>query len=223
MPAPHYARRLQRIEAHLERSAFAEIDPVRLQVLSVAIAMFARRGFAGTSMRDLGAAVGVRAASLYARFPGGKKQLLSEALHAVFDEFLTLVVQPVRNDQGPREQLRTVLTQHVAWQMSAGDKAPAWDAAINQFGIAGAMTADEERDLRRPQGLYHGYVEDLFLETCPHPVDEREMRWRARSILAVCDATPRLSLTSRQTPPAVTAAVWRLTEDLAGLTEEDDS
>ena len=223
MVTPAATRSLARIRHYLASAEGARIEPARLAVLSTAIAMFARRGFAGTSMRDLGAEVGIRAASLYSRFPDGKDQLLREALSAVFDEFLGFVTEPIDAGDPPARQLRHVLDRHVAWQLLSGDKAPAWDAAINQFGVEGALTAEFEHTLRRRQRLYHGYVEDLFLAVSRRPLPDLEKRWQARGLLAICDASPNLALTARQTPRAVGAAVWRMTSTLAGQDHAEDT
>jgi TetR/AcrR family transcriptional regulator len=54
--------------------------PARDRILDAAEALFAERGFAGTSVRDLAARVGVTPGSLYNHFPG--KEALYEAVLA---------------------------------------------------------------------------------------------------------------------------------------------
>ena len=50
----------------------------REQVLQAAEALFAIKGYAGTTLRDIATAVGIRHASLYHHAPGGKEELFIE-------------------------------------------------------------------------------------------------------------------------------------------------
>ncbi|MGA8297144.1 MAG: TetR/AcrR family transcriptional regulator [Acidimicrobiales bacterium] len=59
----------------------------RQQILDVAAHMFVERGFRGTSIDDLGAAVGVTGPALYRHFPA-KEALLAEILIGVSEELL---------------------------------------------------------------------------------------------------------------------------------------
>ena len=50
----------------------------RERVLDAAAKLFAERGYAGVTLRDIAAAVGIRHASLYYHVPGGKEELFVE-------------------------------------------------------------------------------------------------------------------------------------------------
>lgn len=50
----------------------------RERVLNAAAQLFAERGYAGVTLRDIAAAVGIRHASLYYHVPGGKEELFVE-------------------------------------------------------------------------------------------------------------------------------------------------
>src|SRR5688500_2573667 len=50
----------------------------RERVLDAAEQLFAQRGYAAVTLRDIGAAVGIRHASLYHHAPGGKEALFVE-------------------------------------------------------------------------------------------------------------------------------------------------
>lgn len=50
----------------------------RERVLDAAAKLFAERGYAGVTLRDIAAAVGLRHASLYYHVPGGKEELFIE-------------------------------------------------------------------------------------------------------------------------------------------------
>lgn len=59
----------------------------RDQILTVAAQLFARHGFHGVSIADLGAAVGVTGPALYRHFPG-KEALLAEMLVGISEHLL---------------------------------------------------------------------------------------------------------------------------------------
>jgi AcrR family transcriptional regulator len=59
----------------------------REQILAVAAELFARRGFHGVSIADLGAAVGVSGPALYRHFPS-KEALLAEMLVGISEHLL---------------------------------------------------------------------------------------------------------------------------------------
>src|SRR5215204_5412030 len=59
----------------------------REQILAVAAQLFARRGFHGVSIADLGAAVGISGPALYRHFPG-KEALLTELLVGISQRLL---------------------------------------------------------------------------------------------------------------------------------------
>src|SRR5690349_17886819 len=59
----------------------------REQILTVAARLFARRGYHGVSIADLGAAVGISGPALYRHFPG-KEALLAEMLVGISEHLL---------------------------------------------------------------------------------------------------------------------------------------
>lgn len=62
--------------------------------------VFRAKGYVGTSMSDLAAASGLKKASLYHRFPGGKEQMAREVLAGVTAWFQDQVIAPLRAE-GP--------------------------------------------------------------------------------------------------------------------------
>lgn len=65
----------------LVAEALTQLTPysdAREQVLAAAERLFAVKGYAGTTLRDIATAVGIRHASLYHHAPGGKEELFVE-------------------------------------------------------------------------------------------------------------------------------------------------
>lgn len=66
----------------------------REKVLASASQMYREFGLDGIGIRLLSNAVGLTHGSFYAQFPEGKKQLMSEALTLMFNEYRELLAQP---------------------------------------------------------------------------------------------------------------------------------
>ncbi len=60
-------------------------DDPSSRILDAAEAVFLERGYAGTRLRDLGAALGIQVPSLYHHAPGGKRELWDRVLTRAFD------------------------------------------------------------------------------------------------------------------------------------------
>lgn len=181
-----YRERLLAITLHLREveSNAPDDASTRSHILATAISLFTRKGYAGTSMREIAAVVGIKAASLYAHCPEGKEQLLRLSLHSILAEFLAFITKSIRFDMRPDEQLWSVVSRHITWQLENGDQALAWDAAINQFGVVGVLDDDQLTAIRAEQALYHDYLEALVAEVGDDPVEARD---RATALRVMCD------------------------------------
>lgn len=207
------AEHLLRIMFHLRSLEARTEKRTRDRIIARAMSDFTGRGYAGTSMRQIAAGCGIQAASLYAHFPEGKAQLLREGLRDIFDEFLAFIVRPLQVDMDAESQLRTVVTQHVTWQLAEGGKALAWDAAVRQFGVAGALDEETTQRVRAQQDLYHSYVRSLITTLR----DETSADDRMTAVLALCDQA-HLWLDSQRSASdqeaGVIDRVWALVHDL---------
>lgn len=76
----------------------------REQILGVAAQLFAKHGFHGVSIADLGAAVGISGPALYRHFPG-KEALLAEMLVGISEHLLAGGRERAAASDDPREVL----------------------------------------------------------------------------------------------------------------------
>lgn len=178
--------RLLRIVLYLRDVGPLEPDgaSTRSQIVTAAMSLFTKKGYAGTSMREIAAAVGIRAASLYAHCPEGKEQLLKVGLTTIFNRFLAYVTHDVGFDMSAVSQLRSVVQRHVTWQLDFGEQALAWDAAINQFGVAGVLDESTVADVRMKQALYHDYFDALVGAAKTSDVDAADA---GTAVRVLCD------------------------------------
>lgn len=92
-------------------------DRTRARILAAAEQLFARRGFDAASMRELAAAAGVQAATLYHYFPS-KEALLREIFRGFYDElagFYAAFDEQLAADATLREALAAFLRAHRAF------------------------------------------------------------------------------------------------------------
>src|SRR5688572_449835 len=87
----------------------------RRRVLEAALGLFAEKGFAGASIRDIATAAGVRSATLYAHY-SAKEQILADiVLIGHEDHHERLRAALLGSDAGPRAQLTALVKAHVRW------------------------------------------------------------------------------------------------------------
>jgi len=70
--------------------------------------LFRQQGYEGTSLSDLAAATGLEKASLYYRFPGGKKDMALAAAAHVGQWFEANIFTPLSETGSPSERIKTV-------------------------------------------------------------------------------------------------------------------
>lgn len=104
------APRLQATEPDLPAAAARPGAAGRL--LDAALRLFARNGFAGTSIRDIAAEAGLTSAALYSHFPS-KEHLLAELVRAGHDEHHTRLRRALLDGGDVSDQLRNVVRAHV--------------------------------------------------------------------------------------------------------------
>lgn len=84
----------------------------RRQIVAAAAALFAERGYHGTTMQDIGARVGMLKGSLYAHVTN-KEELLLEILSSAARAFATAFAQAEQDARAPEEQLRLAIQGHL--------------------------------------------------------------------------------------------------------------
>lgn len=85
----------------------------RDEILDTAVAAFRRRGYAGTSMRDIGRALRRTQGSLYYYFPD-KESILYGSHERALDRVLAMAAAVCRESSDPAARLRGLIEGHVA-------------------------------------------------------------------------------------------------------------
>lgn len=192
-------------------------DPVkgstRQRLASEAMTLFARKGYGGTSMREIAAAVGMQAASIYGHFPLGKRQVLMDGLLDILDDFLVHVVAPVTPGRDAAEELVDVVTRHVSWRLARGDMSLAWDAAYFGLGMTDVLEDDQMGQLTAAVDGYRSYLTSL----CAAVGDPAEAEGTARAVMSLCDTSGRMRTRPDEPDDEVVARLVRLTLRCCGV------
>jgi TetR/AcrR family transcriptional repressor of lmrAB and yxaGH operons len=78
------------------------------QLTETILELFRQQGYEGTSLKDLAAASGLEKASLYYRFPGGKKDMALAAAAHVGKWFEDNIFGPLNGGGPPADRIKTV-------------------------------------------------------------------------------------------------------------------
>ena len=84
------------------------------RLMLAAVESFAERGYHATTTRDIAGAAGMSPAALYVHFPS-KAALLFAISKSGHEQTLALVESVVDRDGSPREKLRAIVADFVAW------------------------------------------------------------------------------------------------------------
>lgn len=121
--------------------------PRRQQILEAAAPLFARRGFHGVSVDDLGAATGVSGPALYRHFRS-KEEILAELLVGVSQRLLEGGRRRVAGAAGPQAALGALVDWHVEFALGNADV-----ISVQSRDLA-SLPAPERRQVRDLQQRY---------------------------------------------------------------------
>jgi AcrR family transcriptional regulator len=157
----------------------------RDEILDIAVALFAQRGYHGVSMDDIGAAAGVTGPALYHHF-AGKEAMLAAALIPVSEGLLTGGLTLVtEHPDDPRALLHSLVDFHVAFALEN----PAV-IALHMHELD-RLPEEPKRSIRRLQRLYVEVWVQTLTALRDDLVDE-EARVLAHAAFGLMNSTPFL-------------------------------
>lgn len=165
-------------------------------LLAAAAGLFARSGYNGVSLEDLGAAAGVSGPAVYRHF-SGKQAVLGALLVGVSDDLLIGGRAVADEATDAASALAGLVRFHVDFALSNRDVIRVQDRDLDHLLDA---------DRHRVRALQRGYVE-LWVEVLgrAHPaVDAAELRIRAHATFGLINSTPHSAASS---PPALVRAL----------------
>ncbi|MET1071614.1 MAG: TetR/AcrR family transcriptional regulator [Umezawaea sp.] len=187
----------------------------REQILTAAAELFARHGFHGVGIDDIGAAVGISGPALYRHFRS-KDAMLGEMLTSISERLLDGGLARVDASTGPEDALRALVGWHVDFALD--------DPALITVQIRNLANLTDP-DRRRVRALQRRYVE-VWVETIQRTVsevDEPTARAAAHAVFGLINSTPHSAHLDRDQMAALLSRMALASITTAGVLEEDAS
>lgn len=122
-------------------------SPRRAEILAAAAELFARRGYHGVSIGELGRAVGLTGPALYRHFRG-KDAVLAEMLLDISERLLTEGARRAAAATGPAQALEALLRWHVAFALDNPALITVHERELDN------VSEPQRREIRRVQRAY---------------------------------------------------------------------
>jgi AcrR family transcriptional regulator len=172
----------------------------RDQILAAAADLFARAGFGGVSVGDIGAAVGISGPALYKHF-AGKDAILAELLVGISEELLREGQARVAAADGdPEAALQALVDWHVSF-------------ALDHPALITIQSRDLDRlaepERKRVRELQHDYVEAWVEVLCRRSpgLDTQHARASAHATFGLINSTPHSARLERSAMAALLRAM----------------
>lgn len=162
----------------------------RARLLAAALERFARNGFAETTMRDLGADVGIRAPAIYAHF-SSKEEILGLALVWSMDDFNEAVLSSGEDDLDAVERLRRILGRHINYQIENPVVARAFDVLASSKILDRLGQTQYQDDVNKRLKVYVSTVRQLIRDITEQFSDHIDARLAAHAITTMYDQVGR--------------------------------
>ena len=161
----------------------------RAEILQTASELFARNGFHGVSMDELGAAAGVSGPALYRYFPG-KEAILSAMLVDISERLLGGGRERVESAASPSRALRSLVDFHVDFALDHPDLIDVQARDLD------AVPDVDRRAVRRLQSQYVTLWVDALVGQRPEMSPERA-RAAAHAVFGLINSPPHSARLSR--------------------------
>jgi AcrR family transcriptional regulator len=189
----------------------------RERLLVAAIGMFAERGIEATSMRDLAAAAGIQAPSIYNHFES-KEQLLEVALTWALGVFFARVTALDDPSRPSLERLKSLVTRHVEFQITDAVIARTGDILLESQVVSGALSRETADRIRQLMRSHLDVVTSVVRDVLRQAASALPPRVVALAIISMCN---RVSLWYRKngelSAAEVVAVHWTLVRNMLAL------
>ncbi len=134
----------------------------RARIMEVTLQIAAAEGVKGASLRRIAGRTGIRTASLYSHFPGGKDELVSTALAEHLAAFYRAMAACLRVDETPEENLRRLVFAHTRWTLENPRIAPAILVLERAHAMQPILSGATERTVEELHRTYRALLRTLL-------------------------------------------------------------
>ena len=151
-------RNLEFLVSPIASSAQFAVNETYAKLLDTACALFARKGYFATSIREIAHAMGIQKASLY-YYISSKEDLIYQISKAAMEHVTACVTAALAQVSGPEERLYAFITSHVAGLLQHQN----WHAAANEE-LMHAFSPERRKEIvamrDRYEQMARGILED---------------------------------------------------------------
>lgn len=185
----------------------------REQILTAAAELFARHGFHGVGIDDIGAAVGISGPALYRHFRS-KDAMLGEMLTSISERLLDGGLRRVDASRDSGQALRELVRWHVDFALD--------DPALItvQMRNLANLTDSDRRSVRALQRRYVEVWVDTIRRTVPD-ADEPTARAAAHAVFGLINSTPHSAHLDRGQMSALLSRMALASLTTTGALDED--
>lgn len=137
--------------------AVASRESTDQRILRAATLLFYEKGYHATTMREVAAAVGIKAASLYNHY-AGKEELLVRIAAGVMEELLAGGREAIAPHGEPAERLRALIRWHVVYHAEERFRARVADEQLH------AISPGRREAVLRVRDAYTGLFKEILEE-----------------------------------------------------------
>jgi AcrR family transcriptional regulator len=166
----------------------------RSEILTAAAALFARKGFHGVSIDDIGAAAGLSGPGIYRHFPG-KEAVLAQMLLDISEQLLDEGGRRASAAADARQALDALLRWHVSFALSQPDL-----ITVQTRELAN-VPEPARRQIRRLQRLYVEEWVTVLSELSPR-APQTALRTAVHATFGLLNSTPH---SASELPPEAAA------------------
>lgn len=150
------------------------------RIRNAAIVLFRERGYHGTSVRDLAAAVQMEPASLYYHYPS-KQDILVDLFDRTMDDMIAGVRHAVEGATGAEARLKAALRFHVVFHVERQDEAFVSHSELR------ALTPDNLRRIIAKRDRYERVMNELLSAGVKEGCFEiADVRLLSKAVLMMC-------------------------------------
>jgi len=170
----------------------------RAEILAAAAALFARHGFHGVTIDDIGAAAGMSGPGIYRHFPG-KEAVLAEMLVGISERLLAEGSRRVLAAADGAAALDALIDWHVSFALGQPDLITVQEREL------GNVPEPARRQVRRLQRLYVEEWVTVASEVSPQAAPAR-LRTALHAVFGLLNSTPH---SAAELPPLAMAELLR--------------
>jgi TetR/AcrR family transcriptional regulator, cholesterol catabolism regulator len=184
------------------------------RILDTAITLFAERGFDACTMREIAAAVGIKAPGIYNHY-ASKDDVLAAAMEHLLGRFFSTLLTPLE-EQPVEGWLKSIVRGHVGFQLEHSELARANDVLLSAPAKQRVLPPPVYRRIVGAERSYVDLISTLVRLSVPGS-SEWDSLMSAFAITAMCDRVvswydPEGPLDARQ----VADHTWKLVARMIG-------